>query len=162
MCKGQCSKVSSIFQQTKHLQEVFANDAPDDFVMDITVHEECMNQVMEEAGEFDRDVLTALVRGDKEEARKQVIDFITDMEVYLNQYASRAGVLDDLAEAHHKIYLNNITKATTESIAVETCINYKASGIDCAVHFNKFGDCVVKRKSDGKVLKPIGYKSVEL
>ena len=157
-----CAKVSSIFQQTKHLQEVFANDIPSEFVMDITVHEECMNQVMEEASEFERDVLDALVRGDIEKARKETIDFIADMQVYLNQYASRVGVLDDLSEAHYKIYTNNITKATSEDIAIQSCVHYQELGIDCYVVPNKFGDWVVKRKSDGKVMKHLMYESVEL
>ena len=162
MCKGQCSKTASIFQQTKHLQEVFGNDLPSDFVMDMTVHEECMNQVMEEADEFERDVLDALIRGDVDKARKETVDFIADMQVYLNQYASRVGILGELEKAHHKIYLNNITKATTEDIAVESCLHHRSSGVDCDVHVNKFGDWLVKRKDDGKVMKPIGYEKVVL
>ena len=162
MCKGQCSKTASIFQQTRHLQEVFANDIPSDFVMDVTIHEDCMNQVMEESDEFERDVIDALVRGDKEKARKETLDFIADMQVYLNQYASRVGVLDDLTDAHYKIYMNNITKCTDHDNAVQTCVTYNSEGIDCYVDQNRFGDWLIRRKSDGKILKPIGYQSVEL
>ena len=161
MCKGQCSKVASMIQQVKHLQQVFNNPAPTEFTSAVTVHEEAYNQIAEELQEFDRDIITALVKRDGT-AEEHTRDWVVDMMFYLLQYANKVGVIDNIEQDFYKIYMNNITKCTDHDNAVQTCVTYNSEGIDCYVDQNRFGDWLIRRKSDGKILKPIGYQSVEL
>ncbi len=159
--KSTCSKASSVFQQVKHLQEVFNNPAPTEFVNDITVHESAFRQIEEELEEFDRDILTALIKRDGS-AEDETVDWINDMIFFLLQYANKVGVLDRLPNDFYTIYLNNITKASDEDSVKQAQTMYALQNIDCYVEQNRFGDWLVKRKDDGKVMKPIGYEKVVL
>lgn len=151
-----------MIQQVKHLQQVFNNNSPHGFVDRITLHESCYYQIEEECKEFSRDILPALMKCDGS-AEKETRDWIVDMTVYLLQYAYRVGVIDQISEDFYKIYLNNTTKVCEDSeSADETVDQYTSQGIECYSERNDFGQWVVKRVEDGKVLKPIGYQAVEL
>lgn len=161
MTVGVCTKEASWSTKVKHLQEVFANNAPDEFVTDIAVHDACYSQIVEELGEFDRDIVTALIRGDNS-AEKEVRDWCIDMIFYILQYANRVGVIDKLNKDFNIIYMNNLTKSTDKDTAEMSKLHYDEQGIPVTVVKNKFDDYVVKRMSDNKVMKPIGYASVKL
>ena len=161
MNKGQCTKTASFVQQVKHLQEVFANNSPEGFNRDYHLHDACYHQIQEELLEYERDIVSALIRNDGS-AEKETRDWIVDMMFYLLQYAYKVGVADKIADDFYKIYLNNVTKATDKGTAELSRDKYVVEGVDCEVVENRFGDWVVKRLVDGKVLKPIRYESVEL
>jgi len=162
MIKGECTKSANWTSKVKHLQEVFNNNAPKSFDDSTDKHIACYLQIEEELKEFHRDILPKLMMEDTDNAEKETRDWIVDMTFFLLQYANKVGVIDKLDEDFHKIYLNNITKQTSFAVAAQSAAKYKDEGTDCYIESNIYNSFVVKRHSDGKVLKCIDYKKVEL
>lgn len=63
----------------------------------------------------------------------------------------------------NKVAMNNLSKFVfTEEAADSTIEHYKQKGTDCYKKKSKSGMIAILRKSDNKVMKPLGYGSVDL
>lgn len=94
---------------------------------------------------------------------KELLDGIVDVMVTafgLMQQMENAGF--DVLGAMQKIAQNNLTKfPASKEIAEYSAKEYEAKGEPCYVSQRGQRYCV-KRISDDKVMKPIGYKSVDI
>ena len=102
-------------------------------------------------------------KGVLDENPKEILDGIVDVLVTAFGFAQlleRNGY--NVARAMRKIAHNNLTKFVDDSqIAQDTVKMYADKGEECYVK-NDLDKFVVLRKSDDKVMKPIGYISVDI
>lgn len=152
-------------ERTKFLQQWWGNETPTEpLINDIEVVKGCYNQIKDEVGEIQRDVIEGYYEGVyQQDLLKHARDVIVDIFEFTNQFAVRIGV-DELIQGDAvKIFKNNMTKVCkTEEDADKTVAMYTDKGVECTKQFiEQFGHWVVK-DVDNKVLKPWNFKSVEL
>ena len=127
--------------------------------------EKTLSQSSEELTELSEVIESVKEKGFvSEKDMRDFRDLVADMMFYLLQPLICSGLTDKFKNDFYKIYLNNATKVcdTLES-ANSTVNHYRDLGTNCYVQYIKaFDHYVVKRCLDDKVMKPLGFKSVEL
>lgn len=90
-------------------------------------------------------------------------DATIDLFYVLGGYNLQRGTAGSLSRDWKMVHDNNMTKiCQTEEIARDTVAKQKRQLVDCAYFPTNSGFFVVKRKEDGKVLKPHTYTPVKL
>ena len=105
----------------------------------------------------------AVIDGDSDKDWKEpLLDALCDFQYVLLGavlHLGFKGVFDDAFQAVHE---SNMTKIIKDKHSVELeLFEYKKKGIPCRAEQSQYG-WVIKRSSDGKVLKPSGYTPVKL
>lgn len=163
---NKCTKHCSPLTRTQHLQKVFDNPVPDK--IDITADKlnNCYSQIEEELDELSQiiaDLYFGKLDKDSKELVDEVSDVANDLIEYIQQMVIQCGLKEKVERDSYAIYENNLTKVCkTEEDARKTLEMYLEKGVECEATKNFEGDYVVKRVSDGKVMKPWDFKSVEL
>lgn len=100
-----------------------------------------------------------------EETKKEVLDGICDILVTSLGLIKKAESLGyDVFDALEAVCSNNESKyCENEEHAIETCQYYLEQGIESFREYSEKNYVwIVKRTSDLKLLKPVGFQSVEL
>jgi NTP pyrophosphatase (non-canonical NTP hydrolase) len=142
------------------------NDVPDTPTITVKTLNNSYSKINEELGEL-ADAITAIysgeIKADSQEAVKEVLDVAVDLVAYINEMVVNCGLADLYEEADYKVYLNNATKiCKDEEEARKTLDMYYKKGVVCDAYKHPDGHFIIKRCSDGKIMKGINYKSVEL
>lgn len=144
-------------ERTKHLQEHWGFETPSEPDIRIETLKASLSQISEELVELDEiiDEFDGMTDGEK---IREVSDVAIDLMEYVQQMIVRCGLVDRYVVDSHKIYENNLTKICTTKL--EAGITAEHYG-ECYVE--AVGDhWVVKRMTDHKVMKPLGFVPVEL
>jgi len=155
-----CSKDASLIRMVEHLQAFWGTpfgDITSDAVTD-TYH-----QLLEESDEY-KDVLDALLLGDKEKAQVLLRDVSADMIFFILQLVVNTKLSEKFRDDFYSIYVNNMQKVClTEELALATVKHYEIKGEPCySQYVERYDHWVVRRKSDNKIKKPLGFKEVIL
>ena len=103
-----------------------------------------------------------------QEFRQHLLDSVVDIfVVYARLYQLMENNLSfNLHEAIQRVCENNLTKFPTEKqVAEDTLKMYAEQGIECYIAATEYEGVTyyaIKRVSDNKFLKPIGYENVDL
>lgn len=94
----------------------------------------------------------------------EVLDGLVDVYVVLDGLKQKLENLGfDIPEASYRVAGNNLTKfPISRENAEETKQMYLDKGIDMIVEYNQVFERWIVKDQQGKVRKPIGFKSVEL
>ena len=134
----------------------------------------CANalQRVEEEAREGIDAYTEMVlnlnSGDVEDFRQHLLDSVVDIfVVYARLYQLMGNNPSfNLHEAIQRVCENNLTKFPTDKqVAEDTLKMYAEQGVECyivATEYEGVTYYAIKRVSDNKFLKPIGYESVNL
>lgn len=117
----------------------------------------------------------ALLREELDELEKaanegdivEVTDALCDLEYVLSGAILEFGLHDVFDTAFDQVHESNMTKALrTEDEAIEEQRKYAQNGVEVFIDTIQLssGECfaVLKRVSDGKIMKPSKYKAVKL
>ena len=128
-----------------------------------------LQRVEEEACEgIDAYLKMKLEGGDVEEFRQHLLDSVVDIFVV---YARLYQLMENnpsfnLHEAIKRVCENNLTKFPTDKQVAEDTLNmYAEQGVECYIATTEYEGITyyaIKRVSDNKFLKPVGYESVDL
>jgi len=148
----------------------------DNVVVDFVAN---VNQFNYLAGKVEKPVQRKTLKNQIERIEEEVTELRYKGVLDMNQQEMLDGIIDTLvtafgfaqlleangynvAKAMQKVANNNLTKFTDDfELANNTVKMYQDKGEECYV--KNVEDCfVVLRKSDDKVMKPVGYVSVDL
>lgn len=150
-------------RRTKHLQEHWGA-LPEEPKMTLEEAENFDSQVTEEVKEI-REAIDEYKRGEitLEQLSVKMRDVCVDIAAFSEQFQVRTGIDKHVDRDSYEIYKNNLTKVCwSEEHADDTCYYYyDDKGIECDYRQVK-DHWVVYRVSDGKIMKPLGFKGVEL
>ena len=135
-------------------------------------HTNCVNalqRVEEEALEGIDAYRDMVLKGDSvEEFRQHLLDSVVDIfVVYARLYQLMENNASfNLHEAIQRICENNLTKFPTDKQVAEDTLNmYAKKGVECYIAATEYEGVTyyaIKRVSDNKFLKPVGYENVDL
>lgn len=87
----------------------------------------------------------------------EVADGLADLIFVITQAANSYGI--DLEKAVDCVHVSNMSKICQSKLDLELTINkYEELGVELSVHETGEDRWVVKRASDGKVMKSVNYK----
>lgn len=111
---------------------------------------------------FIREELAELEKAALEGDLVEVADGLGDIQYVLDGFYLNAGLHSIKDAISSEIHRSNMSKACRdEQHALETIKSLKDVGVEC--YYEQVGSyCIVKRTSDGKVMKSLGYSSPAL
>lgn len=106
--------------------------------------------------------LDEIVEAIEEKNRVEVLDGICDLLYVTLGFAYRHGFANNLEEAFRRVHESNMSKFPVDALtAQETLKKYQEEGVEA--YFEQEGEFyIIRRKSDGKVLKSKDYNPVNL
>jgi hypothetical protein len=101
------------------------------------------------------------------------VDLVALLDACIDQRVVADGTIlkFGLGQAFHQAFMivheNNLSKfPTDEKLAEESVAHHEANGVPCELAWNQryadVGNFVIRRKADGKFLKPLGYQAPNL
>ena len=128
--------------------------------------EKTLSQLTDEATEW-QDIIDNIKSNNGIITEKDLKDFrdvAVDLSFFIMQSVVRAGLTEKYQKDFYDIFLNNSEKVCKTLIeANETQQHYIEQGVSCYVEYVEAWDhYVIKDVKEGKIRKPLGFKSVEL
>lgn len=92
----------------------------------------------------------------------EALDALCDLQYVLSGAILQLGFKDVFDDAFKAVHESNMTKLVKDRHSVELeMFEYKRKGVACKAEETK-GGWIIRRSSDGKILKPSGYTPVDL
>lgn len=148
------SSVKSFVRDVEKFNDIAGNLSSD------KLNKESLLQQLALVNEELKETITAVETNDPVE----MLDGVVDVLVTAFGFAQKLEAMGfNVGEAMHLVAQNNLEKYPTniEDVA-ETLALYDDAGVECAYEFNSNHGMYVVKDSNGKVRKPIHYKSVDI
>ena len=153
------SKITTYIRMVKEFHKAMllpVRDNPDQFSeKDLRLR---INLLQEELDEME----DSWENEDFEQVKLELLDALCDLQYVLSGAILQLGFKDVFDEAFAAVHESNMTKIIKKRENVEKELyRYKKKGVPCKAEETSYG-WIIKRSSDGKILKPSRYSPVNL